>query len=196
VTRSRLIAPGTISFSAEYGLTSAWQVSLEGEVPAFRIGNGYPSTLTPGIKRAWVGIGGSAVDLAVGAAMSFPLAGPSALKSTEVEPFVVLATDLLHGNAHLFGGLSAGTLPFAGDVSDEEAAGLAWHVGLVSRLGLFRLVAEVDGHRHGEVAFTPGIVWRGSSALQIGFAMPIGLTTNGEHPLLIAKVTYEFHGKN
>jgi hypothetical protein len=196
VTRSRLQAPGTLSVGAEYGITAAWQVSVEWQVPAFAYGAALPSTLTAGVKRAWMHLGGSGLDLAGGVDLSFPLAGPARVPSTEVEPFVVLAANPAGGALHLFAGVSFGVQPLPGEGNVEEASGLVWHAGIIARAAQLRFVAELDRERHGEMSLTPGVVWRGSSAFQIGIAAPVGLTDAGNRPQLIAKVTYEFHGND
>lgn len=193
VTRDRLQAPGTMSLGAEYGITSAWQVGLEWQAPTSRQVDAAMSMLTVGVKRAWMQIHGSPVHFAAGMDLSIsPFAG-TGMNSTEVESFAVLAADAAHGSVHAFVGASLGVRPVNAGATVDEAAGLEWHAGLVSRVGRFRLVGELDRQRHGELCLTPGIVWRGSSSLQIGIAAPVGLTAVGDRPQLIAKVTYEFH---
>jgi len=196
VTRNRIQAPGTLSLGAEYGLTAAWQVSLEWQAPTFWSGNAPPSTMSAGIKRAWMRLGGSGLDLASGVGLTFPLTGPARTNLTELESFVVLAANPADGALHIFVGASLGVLPVPGDGDADEAAGLVWHAGVVARASQFRLTAELDRERHGEVCLTPGVVWRGSSAFQVGLAAPIGLTATGTRPQLIAKVTYELHGND
>jgi hypothetical protein len=193
VTRDRLLAPGTISLGAEYGITSAWQAGVEWQAPTSRQVDAAMSVLTVGIKRAWMQIRGLPVHFAAGTALSMSPFGGTGMNSTEIESFAVLAADAAHGSVHAFVGASVGVRPVNAAEVSEEASGLEWHAGLVSRVGPFRLVGELDRQRHGEFCLTPGIVWRGSSSLQIGIAAPVGLTALGDRPQLIAKVTYEFH---
>ena len=193
ITRNRLQSPGTISIAAEYGITSAWQASVEWQVPSFQLGDAPPSVLSVGVKRAWMRLGGSQVDLAAGATVSFPVAGLARANATELQSFVVLATDAAQGGVHFFLGASLGVRPIATAGNAEDASGPGWNAGIIGRIGPFRLVGELDGQQHGELCLTPGIVWRGSASLQVGVAAPVGLTAAGERPQLIAKVTYEFH---
>jgi hypothetical protein len=193
VTSDRLLAPGTISLGAEYGITSAWQVGVEWQAPTSRQVDAATSMLTVGIKRAWMQIHGSPVHFAAGADLSMSPFSMAGTNSTEVESFAVLAADAAHGNVHAYVGASFGVRPVNSDDIGDEASGLELHAGVVSRIGQFRFVTELDRQRHGELCLTPGIVWRGSSSLQLGIAAPVGLTALGDRPQLIAKVTYEFH---
>ena len=210
---ARLTEP---TFGAEYGLTDAWQVSVEvnalarrdplSGATAFGV-----SDVRVGTKYSFMHMRGSNFHSAVGFEVGFPTGDVNRKLSEgfiEYEPFAILAKDFPHLNRLQvftqvgFEFVQRVKTPDDPDEVEPAAHEFFWHSGFFFAVRRLRFTSEFswetntwnhggdESHKH----FTPGVVWKLPGTWEVGVGAPVQLEEGPGRFGAILKAVYEFGG--
>lgn len=174
----------------EYGLTGRWQVQADVPYVRLRPAEGETSSGWGDVEvGTMVGVlldpRRLALSVGVEAGLTTSDAAVRLEEKHEVEPFVVLARRLLHGELDFHFSSGVKSHP------DRE-----YDLGFVEPLGHWRLVLE--GSRRDEEAapatyyVTPGLAWKPRHSLEVGLGVPVRTRSGPHRTRVILQATAEF----
>lgn len=194
----------------EYGVTHAWQISLEWESFARKkTGDGVMSRgsgdLSIGTKYSFMNMRGSNFHTAVGFDVGIPAASEKngiSERQMEYEPYVIVAKDFPRfSRLQLF---SQFGLNFSKSVSRPTAEednrterSVEWNSGMFVIYRQARFTTEINWSKspnENSLYLTPGIVWKLPADLEVGLGVAVGLSVDADRIRTVVRLTYEFGG--
>jgi hypothetical protein len=184
-----------LPMAVEYGLSDAWQLSVEWRATAGRPANRGAQEVTFGTKYGFMNLAGRTIHAAVGFEVEIPRGAAAGGEIVRYTPTVALAMDLpaIH-DAQVFGAVSVAWAGPADRGSEAEGAVPYVSGGAMLPFSRLALAAELTLEREDEQSHafvTPSIVLNVSRALQLAVGTPIRLHSAGDRLALSALLTYE-----
>jgi hypothetical protein len=196
--------------NVEYGLTHAWQISVEWETFARKTNeDGFISRgsgdLRIGTKYSFMNIRGSNFHSAVGFELGIPAARARkgiSESQIEYEPYVIAARDFPRlSRLQLFSqlGLSSShsVVTSAGADDNQDGKTIEWNNGMFVPYQRVRFTTEINwikSTHENSLYLTPGMVWKLPREMEFGIGVPLGLTRDADNWRMIVKLVYEFGG--
>jgi hypothetical protein len=197
-------------FAVEYGLTHAWQISLEWETfgrktdEAGLISRG-SGDLSIGTKYSFMNIRGSNFHSAVGFELGVPAArARKGISESEIEyePYVVIAKDFPKlSRLQLFSQLGLtfthSIIPSTASEDDHHGKTIEWNSGMFVPYRQARFTTEISWSKNTQennLYLTPGIIWKLPRDMEFGVGVPVGLSPDADSVRMIVKLVYEFGG--
>jgi hypothetical protein len=196
--------------AVEYGLTHAWQISLEWETFGRKtnedglISRG-SGDLRLGTKYSFMNIGGSNFHSAVGFELGVPAARARkgiSESNIEYEPYVIVAKDFPKlSRMQLFSQLglsfSHSIVRSTSDDDNQDGKTIEWNSGLFIPYRQARFTTEINWSKEtheSNLYITPGIIWKLPRDMEFGVGVPVGLSRDADSVRMIVKLVYEFGG--
>jgi hypothetical protein len=194
----------------EYGLTHAWQISLEWESFGRKktedglISRG-SGDVRLGTKYSFMNMRGSNFHSAIGFELGLPAASAKkgiSERKMEYQPYVIVARDFPKlSRLQLFSQLGLNfahslTRPTAAD-DNHTVKTIEWNSGLFVIYRQVRFTTEVNWSRsttENSLYLTPGVVWKLPGEMEFGVGVPIGMSRDADRYRAIVKLIYEIGG--